>query len=221
MSCNSTDCTQSFSAVSGYTGHNSPPTSTFTAQFGNGWGTTTTGVLQANFGDLLLATEATYSGSTTFSTPTDSLGNTWTAVAGGEYCSAYDCVEIWQAVANGNGTDTVTFHTGTSSAYTYGFLREFLGYTGTVYTYAKNSGTSGTPSVSSFSPTSDDLVIAVAASTSGNWSPGQYYYMVGTNTGWYAATEFAPGWTYGSTSAPWAAPSGGDWAELVVAYSPP
>ena len=172
-------------------------------------------------GDLLIATEATYSGSTTFSTPTDSLGNTWTADGGGVYCSAYDCVEIWHAVANSNGLDTVTFHTSASSSYTYGFLREFVGYTGTVDKSAKNSGTSGTPSVTSFSPASGDLVVGVAAETVSGWQTGQYYYMIGDNTGWFAATEIGPGWTNGSTTAPWAAPSGGDWAELVVAYSPP
>ncbi len=60
-----------------------------------------------------------------------------------------------------------------------------------------------------------------AARTGGGWQTGQYYYMMGSSTGWYAAAEFGPGWTYGSTTAPWAAPSGDDWAELAVAYSLP
>ena len=74
-SCGRTQCTQNFNAPSGYEGHNTPGIS-FTVQFGGGWGTTTVGVHK---GDLLIATEATYTAGVVFGTPQDSLGNTWTA----------------------------------------------------------------------------------------------------------------------------------------------
>jgi hypothetical protein len=75
--------------------------------------------------------------------------------------------------------------------------------------------------VPSFTPSSGDLVIAVAADTISGWQAGANYYMIGTNTGWNAASEFGPGWQNGATTAPWGGPSGGKWAELAVVYSHP
>lgn len=219
VSCGGTECTQNFDASSGYEGHNSPGGS-FNVKFNGGWGTNTEygGV---DKGDLLIATEAIYSGGTTFGTPNDTLGDTWTADGGGEYCSANDCVEVWHAVAKSSGPDTVTFHTSNSEYYTYGFLREFVGYTGAVDKSSEGSGTSGTPSVPSFTPTSGDLVIAVAADANGGWASTAYFWMVGGNTGWSAATEFGPAWQGGTTTVPFTAISGYYWAEIAVAYSAP
>lgn len=227
VTCNGTQCTQNFNAPSGYANHDTPPGTSFTVQFGGGWGTDTPsgGVRQ---GDLLIAVEAIYSGGISFNTPRDTLGNTWTpdgGVGGPGYCSPNDCVEIWHAVASSSGSDTVTFYTQASSAYTYGFVREFVGYTGAVYNSNHGSGSTGSPSVPSFSTSSGDLIIAVAAGQApgpGTWGPGQYYYLIGTNTGWFAATEYSPAWQQGSTTAPFTASIGAhNWAELAVAYSPP
>lgn len=224
VSCGSASCTQNFNAPTGYGGHSAPGTS-FNVQFGGGWGTTTVGVHQ---GDLLVATEATYNGGVSFNTPQDTLGNTWTpdgGVGGPGYCSPYDCVEIWHAVAKSSGSDTVTFYTSTSTAYTYGFLREFVGYSGAIDNSAHNSGSSGMPSVPSFTTKSGDLIIAVVATTGSNpyWGSGLYYYLMGESPpyNWSAVSEYGPDWQQGSTTAPFTTNSNGYWAELVVAYSPP
>ncbi len=166
--------------------------------------------------------EATYSGSATFSKPTDSDTNNW--IEDKQYCSAYDCVEIWHAEATESGPDTVTFSTSYSGGYTYGFLREFVGYGtygGVVDTTKTDTGTSGSPHVASFTPSTGDLVVAVAVNTNAGWKPGQYYTMIDADTAWATAAEFAPGWQQGSTKSPWGSPTSGDWTELVVAYVEP
>ena len=222
--CGSAQCTQNFNAVSGYEGHNTCSSScgsNFQVTFGTGWGETTVGV---HAGDLLIALEATYSGGVTFNTPKDTLLDTWTLDGNGVYCSNYDCVAIWHAVAKTSGADAVTFYTSASSTTTYGFVREFVGYSGTVWSYGEASGTSGAPSLNyQLVPPccASDLIIGVAAETVSGWQPGQYYFMIGGNTGWSAATEFGPGWANGNTYVPWAAPSGGNWAELAIDYVHP
>ena len=221
-SCGSSDCTQNFNAVSGYEGHSTLDNTNFQVKFGGGWGTTTTGV---NKGDLLIATEAIYTGGCTYCfSISDSQGNTWTSdggVGGPGYCSPNDCVEIWHAIAKSSGPDTVTFSDTNTGVYAYGFIREFVGYPGLVDASNYGSGTSGTPQVGvMYYLYSDALVIAVAADAGGGWQTGSGYIMIGGNWGWYAATEFAPAWN-GATTAPWAAPSNGAWAELAVAYYPP
>ncbi|MGI0085694.1 MAG: hypothetical protein ACREBQ_11490, partial [Nitrososphaerales archaeon] len=223
-SCSS-DCIQNFNAPSGYEGHSTLGVYSFTVTFGGGWGSTT-GVNKA---DLLIATEAIYTGGCTYCfSISDSQGNTWTSdgdVGGPGYCSPNDCVDIWHAVAKSSGTDTVTFGDSNTAVYAYGFVREFVGYPGSVDASNYGSGTSGTPQVNPmYFLYSDDLVIAVAADAGGGWQAGSRYIMIGPNTGWYAATEFAnpaSGFYGGSTTAPWAGPSNGAWAELAVAYYPP
>ncbi len=221
VSCANGICTQNFNAASGYEGHSTLGQTSFRVVFGGGWGFTTAGVQQ---GDLLIATEATYTGGCTYCfSISDSQGNTWTSdgdVGGPGYCSPNDCVSIYHAIAKSSGPDTVTFGDTNTQVYAYGFVREFLLYPGTVATSSYASGSSGNPSVPSFNA-GNDLVIAVVAESAGGWSTGQYYYMIGSNWGWYAATEFAPAWQHGSTTAPWAGSGGAAWAELAVAYSPP
>ena len=153
-SCGSNSCTQTFSATSGYEAHNGATfPSSFPVSFGEGWGTTGPGVLK---GDLLVAMEATYSGTATFNTPTDSpQGNTWHS--DGSYCSTTenDCVAVWHAIAKSTGSDTVTLYTTNSGGYTYGFIREFINYTGTTDASIQNFGSSGAPQVPSFPPNSN------------------------------------------------------------------
>ena len=148
-------CTQTFSAPSGYEGNSN--NGHFTVDIKGGWGTTTQGVIK---GTLLVASEATYTGGITFNTPNDTFGDTWTHDGGGTYCGTYDCVSMWHTVAKNNGFDNVTFHSTNTVGYTYGFVREFLNYSGTVDKSKTNSGTSGTPSVASFSLSSGDLIVS-------------------------------------------------------------
>lgn len=148
------------------------------------------------------------------------MSNSWKE--DGLWCTTDDCVEIWHAVANTGGIDVVNFSTTASGVYTYAFLRDFVGYSGTTDASIQDNGTNGVPSVTSFPPDSDDLVVAVAACTAAiYWSPGQYYYRMGDNTGWWAATQFSPGWTHGDTTAPWVNSCSSTWAEVAVAYEAP
>jgi hypothetical protein len=165
---------------------------------------------------LLVATEAVINTGETFGV-SDSQGNSWTEDL--ELVTGTDTVEIWHAVASSTGSDTVTFTTSDTSNPTYGFIMDFSGYW-SLDTTSSGGATSGSshPSVSSFTPTSYDLVVAVAADqNSGGWRAGQYYTMVGGNTGWETATEYSLYWSHGSTTAPWnngVAP----WAEAAGAY---
>jgi hypothetical protein len=229
VSCNSIQCNQTITVPLGYAGNSN--TGKFNVAIQGGWGTNGNGV---DAGDLLIATEAVAAGSVSFS-PTghsinDTLGNTWTpvgGVGGPGYCTANDCVEMWYAVAKGNaGTaspDTVTFWSSDKSQYTYGFVREFVGYNGTVDTRNHNSGTTGKPNAGTLTMkdyANGDLIVAVAADIAGGWNPGSSYYMIGASTSWQTASEFSPGWTTKTTTAPWSAPSTGKWAEIAVAFAP-
>lgn len=172
-------------------------------------------------GDLLVATVATYEGGTSFGI-SDSQGNTWTpdgGVGGPGYCSPNDCVQIWHTIAKTSGSDTVTFTTTQTSAYTYGFVMEFNGYSGTLDKSSYGSGTGRTPQVSSFSPSTYSVVVDVAAQYQAtSWQSGQYYTMAGGNYAWYAVSEYSVSWNHGSTTAPWSTLASTAYAELAASY---
>jgi hypothetical protein len=210
LDCGEFSRTQNFNAPTGYESHNSPPTESFTVSFGNP-------VVVGQ--DLLVASEATYAHSSGFATPTDTQGNTWTLDI--YLSSAYDSLAIWHTLAKSSGPDTVTFSTTQTSDFTYAFVREFTGYSGAEQSVNFDQGASGQPHVPSFTPDSGALVFDLVAANGGGWSSSSGFTMIGGNTGWYTAAEFAPAWSGGSTTASWSSyPSAGDWSEIVVSYTP-
>jgi len=174
---------------------------------------TFSGVVHA--GDLLIAVEGTTYGGLTYSAPYDTQNNNWISV--NTYCGTYACVVIWYANASKTSSpDTVTLSSPSSSFATYGFIMDvsggsFLGY------YSTGSGSSGNPSVSSFVPTPGSFVVAVAAGPT-SWSAGSGYSLVGSNTGWSSAAEFAAIWG-DSTTAPFGS-SSTYYAEIAASFVP-
>jgi len=185
-------------------GHNTIGNTSFTVSFSS----------SVTSGDILIVMEGTYVAGVTFSIPSDSQGNTWTAAVSTS-CGSSDCVGIWYAFASSTGSDTVTLSSPSTSVYTYGFILEVSG-TYNLNQESTGSGT-GNPSVTSFTPYTGALVVAVAAGPSG-WGAGTGYSLLGSNTGWNSGGEYAASWG-DSTAAPFST-SGGSFAEAAASFTP-
>lgn len=185
-------------------GHNTIGNTSFTLSFSN----------SVSSGDILIVMEGTYTSGVTFSTPSDSQGNTWSAAVS-TYCGSSDCVGIWYAFAKSTGSDTITLSSPSTSVYTYGFILESSG----TYAFDKESTGSGTssPSVTSFTPYTGALVVAVGAGPSG-WGAGTGYTILGSNSGWNAGGQYVPSWG-DATTAPFST-SGGSFAEAAASFEP-
>ena len=77
---------------------------------------------------------------------------------------------------------TVTITTTASGVYTYGFILEYGGLSGSVDKTSTGSGASGNPHVTSFSPSLGTAVFGIAAGPTG-WTAGTGYIMIGSRTG--------------------------------------
>ena len=167
-------------------------------------------------GNLLVVMVATYgSGVTlTVSDPTGSggQGNTWHSAISG--CTL-NCVLVSYAVAKTTGSETVTITTTQSSYYTYAFILEYGGLSGTSDTSSTLNGYSGNPAVAALSPSLGSAVFAVAYGPTG-WSPGTGYVMIGSSTGWNAAAQFGVDWNGATTNAPFSVTNQAYWSEAAA-----
>jgi hypothetical protein len=166
-------------------------------------------------GDLLEVAVGTYATGGSFSV-TDTIKNSWSSAI---TACVNDCVQIFYTTSKFTGTDTITISTSYSSTYTYAFTIEISHTSGSVdKTSYCPSSCSGNPSVTSFTPVTGAAVVDIAAGES-SWSNVSPYNMIGTNTLWSAASEYAMDWNSGSTTAPWTA-SGGTLGEVAVSFVP-
>lgn len=183
--------------------------SSFTMSYPNDW---------VYKGDLLIVAVGTTSSSATFtvSDPTGSggQGNTWSSAV--SQCTN-DCVKVFYAVAKSSSADAVTITTTASGVYTYGFILEYGGLSGSVDKTSTGSGASGNPHVTSFSPSLGTAVFGIAAGPTG-WTAGTGYIMIGSSTGWNAATEYGVDWNSTSTTVPWTGTSG-SYGEAAASFS--
>ncbi len=186
---------------------NVPPSTTFHKAFGS----------SVTSGDLLVALVGTYATGVTYSVTDSPQNNLWSP--GGSDCTNY-CVEVFYAQASSSGSDTVYFTASSdpNSDYIYGFIAEF---SGTSYLGKASVGTTGScPSSTSFTPESGSAVLNVAVDQTAGWSHGTGFNMMGSNTGWSAASEWDANWGGSSTTAPWAAPCSGVFDQVAESFAP-
>jgi hypothetical protein len=186
-------------------GHNSPPTASFTLTFGQ----------SVTQGDLLVAMVGTYTTGLAYNTPADTQHNPWQSAV---VETSNDRVQVFYTIAGSTGSDSITLSASSdpNSDYIYGFIAEFSHAAGTFDKSSTGYGT-GNPQVSSFTPSSGTVVVAIAAGPS-SWSlpSGSPFHMIGGNTAWLVGAAYAVSWGSGSTIAQWA--NSGTYGEAAASF---
>jgi len=160
------------------------------------------------------------------STPTDSLGDTFTlgtsnsVTAGANTYYSY----IWYTTAGSSGSDTISATFGASVGGSV-WVDDLSGYTTTGYTTSTGSSSAGSTSasVTSFNPPAANSVVIghIQANTgaTGISSGGSFNQDGGCGSG-VACSEYATGQGTGGTTVPFTLSTSQPWVETAISFKP-